>query len=137
MAGLLKSRTLTISISCDPKTVYGFVSNPENLPKWAKALCRSVKQSNGAWVIETPQGPVTIRFVSRNELGVLDHSVSPSPGVTIAVPMRVVPNASGSEVLLTLFQLPEMSAEQYAKDMEWVEQDLATLKQVLEGENRQ
>jgi hypothetical protein len=51
--------------------------------------------------------------------------------------MRVVPNASGSEVLLTLFRLPEMSAEQYAKDMEWVEQDLATLKQVLEGENRQ
>ena len=39
------SRTLSVSIGCDPAKVYEFVSNPENLPKWAKAFCKAVKKS--------------------------------------------------------------------------------------------
>ena len=132
MAALLKSRTVGVSINCDPRTVYEFVSNPENLPKWATMFCRSIKPSNGEWTVETPQGPVNIRFSKRNDLGVLDHYVSPSPGVEIFVPMRVVPNGGGAEVLLTLFRTAEMSDEQYAQDMRWVEQDLNHLKRIME-----
>ena len=29
----LKARTVSVGINGDPNTVYGFVSNPENLPK--------------------------------------------------------------------------------------------------------
>src|SRR3990170_1990922 len=105
MAALLKSRTLSVSINCDPGRVYEFVSKPENLPKWAKMFCRSIKKSNGKWIAETPQGPVKVRFTGKNNFGVLDHYVNPGPGVEVFAPMRVVPNASGSEVLFTLFQL--------------------------------
>jgi len=73
-----------------------------------------------------------IRFAGHNEFGVLDHYVSPAPGLEISVPMRVVPNGTGSEVTFTLFQLPEMSGEQYAEDIRLVERDLGTLKHVLE-----
>ena len=130
---MLKSRTVSVSINCDPKTVYDFVSNPENLPQWAKAFCRSVKPSHGEWIVETPQGPVRIRFARKNDFGILDHDVNPAPGVEVFVPMRVVPNSSGSEAFLTLFQLPDMSDEQYAQDTRWVEQDLNNLKRVLEA----
>ncbi|OLC17761.1 MAG: polyketide cyclase [Candidatus Rokubacteria bacterium 13_1_40CM_69_27] len=133
MAPVLRSRTLTVSIDRPPGHVYGFVSNPENLPRWARGLCRSVRKSEGQWVVETPAGPMNIRFVGRNELGVLDHYVSPAPGQEILLPMRVVPNGSGSEVLFTLFQLPEMSDEKYAEDAGLVERDLRTLKKILEG----
>ena len=67
MAALLKSRTLSVSINCDPKKLYEFVSNPENLPKWAKMFCRSIKKSKGGWIVETPQGPVKVRFIRKNE----------------------------------------------------------------------
>lgn len=83
--------------------------------------------------METPQGPVTMRFIERNALGVLDHYVTPAPGVEVYVPMRVLANGTGSEVLLTVFRLPEMSEEQYAEDVALVERDLSTLKRVLEG----
>jgi hypothetical protein len=112
--------------------VYGFVSNPENLPKWAAGLCRSVRKSNGGWIVETPNGSMRFRFAGSKEFGVLDHAVSPAPGPEILVPMRVVANGSGSEVLFTLFQLPEMSEEQFAEDVRLVERDLRTLKEVLE-----
>jgi hypothetical protein len=136
MAALLKSRTVSVAINCDPATVYEFVSNPENLPKWAKMFCRSIKKSNGGWIVETPQGPVNVRFSKRNDFGVLDHYVSSAPGVEVFVPMRVVPNGSGSEVLLTLFQPAGMSGERFAEDIRWVEQDLHHLKSIMEGQSK-
>jgi len=136
MVALLKSRTLSVSINCDPKKLYEFVSNPENLPKWAKMFCRSIKKSNGGWIVETPQGPVNVRLSKRNDFGILDHYVSPAPGVEVFVPMRVVPNGSGSEVLFTVFQPGDMSDEKYAEDIRWVEQDLHHLKSIMEGQSK-
>ena len=136
MAALLKSRTVSVAINCDPATVYEFVSNPENLPKWAKMFCRSIKKSKGKWIVETPQGPVNVRFSKRNDFGILDHYVSPAPGVEVFVPMRVVPNGSGSEVIFTLFQPVGMSDEKHAEDIRWVEQDLHHLKSIMEGQSK-
>jgi hypothetical protein len=112
--------------------VYAFVANPENLPLWAMGLGQSVERSGDEWIVQTPGGPATIRFAGENAFGVLDHTVSPAPGVEVVVPMRVVPNGSGSEVLFTLFQLPSMSEEQFAEDARLVERDLAALKRVME-----
>jgi hypothetical protein len=136
MAALLKSRTVSVAINCDPATVYEFVSNPENLPKWAKMFSRSIKKSNGGWVVETPQGQANARFSRRNDFGILDHYVSPAPGVEVFVPMRVVPNGSGSEVIFTVFQPGDMSDEKYAEDIRWVEQDLHHLKSIMEGQSK-
>lgn len=144
MGALFRAKTLGISIDCPPREVYAFVSNPENLPFWAAGLGRSVRKSDGRWIVETPDGSATIRFAPPNDLGVLDHHVSPAPGgggreppdVEILVPMRVVPNGSGSEVLFTVFQRPGMSDEQHANDVRLVEADLETLKSVLESRAR-
>lgn len=127
------SRTLSISIACPPAKVYAFVSNPDNLPKWAGGLCRSVRRSNNEWIVETPQGPMKIRFVEKNNLGVLDHYVCPASGIEVYVPMRVLPNGSGSEVIFTIFRPPDMSDEKYAEDIGLVERDLQILQQVLES----
>ncbi|OGN27225.1 MAG: hypothetical protein A2941_02390 [Candidatus Yanofskybacteria bacterium RIFCSPLOWO2_01_FULL_49_17] len=133
----MKSKTLTVSINSNPKKVYEFISNLENMPKWAKTFCGSITKSNGEWIIETPQGPMGIKIAPKNDLGILDHTVIPAPGVEVFVPMRVVPNGGGSEVVFTLFQQPDMSVENFAKDQEMVEQDLATLKQVMERSSDQ
>jgi hypothetical protein len=82
--------------------------------------------------VETPGGPMAIRFAVPNEFGVLDHVVSPARGIEIEVPMRVVPNGLGSELMFTLFQTPEMTDEAFIQDAGMVERDLGTLKQLLE-----
>ncbi len=133
MAMILESRTLTVSINRPPEQVYEFVSNPENLARWATGLCKSVRKANGEWIVETPQGPVRFRFVEKNDFGVLDHYVTLASGVEVYVPMRVVPNSTGSEILFTLFRSPDMSDEAFTEDARLVEQDLRTLKIVLEG----
>jgi hypothetical protein len=62
----------------------------------------------------------------------MDHDVTLESGVTIHNPMRVVPNGEGSEFVFTLIRRPGMSDEQFAKDKTAVENDLKTLKHLLE-----
>lgn len=132
---IFPSRTLSVAIDCPSDRVCKFVSDPANLPQWATAFCNSARRSADGWVIETAQGPVPIRFVEANPFGVLDHYVNPAPGVEIHVPMRVVANGSGSEVTFTLFWRAGMTNEQFAQDQAMVENDLETLRAVLEREN--
>ena len=133
MATTHPSRNLSVSINRDAKDVYNFVSVPENFLRWASGLGKSLKKVNGEWVAETPEGPVKVRFTERNEFGVLDHWVYPKPGLQIYIPMRVIPNGSGCELIFTLFHLPALSDEKFAADAEWVMRDLTSLKNLLES----
>ena len=92
-----------------------------------------MKQHNGEWVAETPDGTVQVRFTERNEFGVLDHWVSPEPGLQIYIPMRVISNGSGCELIFTLFRLSVLSEEKFAADAAWIMRDLASLKNLLEA----
>jgi hypothetical protein len=73
-----------------------------------------------------------IRFAAQNDLGVLNHYVSPAPGREVSNPMRVVPNGAGTELMFTVFQQPDMSDARYGEDLGMIERDLQTLKRVLE-----
>ncbi|MBW3625889.1 MAG: SRPBCC family protein [Armatimonadetes bacterium] len=129
----LLSKTLSVSIDCPPGMAYDFLSNPENLPRWAAGLCLSIASSGDDWIVTTPQGPMTIRFSERNGFGVLDHTVSPAPGAEVYVPMRVVPNGTGCELTFTLFRMPGMSEAQFAEDAGIVHRDLNRVKTILEA----
>ena len=123
---------MNISIKSDPKKVYDFVSNLENLPRWASSTFPSIKEVDGEWVIDTPNGQNKVMLTERNNFGILDHYVKLTSGIEVYVPMRVVKNGDGSEVMLTVFQTPEMTEEGYAKDMQTVEKDLNHLKTIIE-----
>jgi uncharacterized membrane protein len=125
-------RHISVSIDRPPDGVYSFVSNPENLPKWATGLGGSIKKVNGEWIADAPMGKVKIKFAEENKFGVLDHEVVLESGVTINNPMRVIANGKGSEVFFTLIRQQEVSDEKFAQDARWVEKDLKILKGLLE-----
>ena len=127
------SRTLTVPVECPPGEAYDFLSDPENLPRWAGGFCLSVERAGGEWVVTTTQGPMRFRFVERNAFGVLDHTVRDAAGTEFHNPMRVIPNGTGCELAFTLFQLPGMSDAQFDADAGLVERDLRRAKAILEG----
>jgi hypothetical protein len=132
MVALMPSRTVSVSIARAPATVYDFIVEPENLPEWAPGLARSVRKSGNDWFVETSDGPMRIEFVARNQFGVADHRVTVRPGLEVLNPMRVLTNGDGAEVVFTLFQTPDMSAEEFEADSAQVESDLQMLKRALE-----
>jgi hypothetical protein len=132
METMFESRTLSVRIKRDARDVYDFAAVPEHFPPWASGLGTALTRVNGAWLAQTPQGPMKVRFTERNALGVLDHYVTPELGPEVYLPLRVIANGRGSEVFFTLFRLPDLSDEKFAEDAEWVRRDLTALKTLLE-----
>jgi Polyketide cyclase / dehydrase and lipid transport len=130
---MMRSRTISVSISASPEQVYEFAGNPANLPKWAPGFVRSIANHDGRWVAETTIGEVTFNFAQRNAFGVLDHGVTLPSGESFSNPMRVVANGQGSEVLFTLFQQPSMTEAEFDRDTKVVLSDLEKLKAVIEA----
>lgn len=86
--------------------------------------------------METPQGKVKARITGKNESGILDHYITSPSGEEVLVPMRILPNGDGSEIIFTVFKQPWMTDESFAKDIGLVEQDLKSLKAVMELNSR-
>lgn len=128
-----QSRTVGISIARPSGEVYTYLADPTHIPQWS-AFITAVQRDGDDWLGTTPGGPVRIRFCPPNAFGVLDHWVSPLPGTTVYVPFRVVPHGSeAAEVLFTVFRLPEMTDDQFERDIGMVRADLAALKRTLEA----
>lgn len=128
----MNAHTLTVTINAPAGRVYAFVSNPENLARWAAGLGPPERRGDEWWV-PSPSGPARVEFAEPNTFGVLDHTVFLPNDLRVYVPMRVVPNGDGSEVSFTLFQLPGMPDEQFRNDRGLVQKDLESLKRILEG----
>jgi hypothetical protein len=126
-------RHVSVSIDRPPVEVYELAADPRNLPRWAQGLAGTIVRGDGAtWIATSPMGKVTIAFAERNAFGVLDHDVTLPTGATVHNPMRVVPNASGSEVTFTLFQRPGVTDTEFERDIDAVTRDLQALKKLLE-----
>jgi hypothetical protein len=112
--------------------VYAYASNPPNLPRWAPGLGNSVEEVDGQWFVDTPAERVRFAFAPPNDLGVLDHYLTLNSGKVIYVPMRVIADESGSEVVFTVRRRPGMTDDEFKADGDAVAADLTRLKRVLE-----
>jgi hypothetical protein len=129
---MLEARTINISIGRPWRELYEAIWRPESFPKWASGLSKSSMEKDGDWwKAEGPDGPIRIRFTDHNPYGVMDHYVDVGSGSVIYVPMRVIPNGNGAEVLLTLFRQPGMCDTKFLADAEWVQRDLLALRSLF------
>lgn len=128
-----EARKLSVRIGRTAAEAYEFLALPENFPRWASGLGSSLSSDGGDWVVETPEGRAKVRFSDPNRLGVLDHAVTLPSGASVYVPLRVVADGEGCELVLTLIRRPGMSDEKFAADAEWVMRDLNAAKRILEG----
>jgi uncharacterized protein YndB with AHSA1/START domain len=128
-----EARTISVSIARSPSEVYEYLADPARFPEWS-VFITAMRREADHWRALTQHGEVRMSFTPRNALGVLDHDVLVNPQLTVHVPMRVVKNGEGSEVLFTIFRQPGMSAQDYDADVALVRTDLLSLKRLLERE---
>jgi len=131
---MLPARTFSVSIRMGWEAVYERIWQPEVFPTWAAGLSESDLRADGDhWLADGPDGPIRIRFTPHNAFGVMDHFVDTGEGGEIHVPLRVVANGNGAEVMLTLYRQSDMTDERFAADIKLVNRDLKALKQLIEG----
>jgi hypothetical protein len=126
--------TINVDIERPLTKVYEFLAEPLNFPSWATGVGDSFEhQSGNDWVSNTPTGRIVFRFAERNRFGILDVITMPEGGEPIYVPVRVVANGEGTQIILTLLQRPGMSDEHLQSDAEWTRSNLQALKSLLEN----
>lgn len=131
---LLPARSFSISIAHEWRSLYERIWHPTFFPQWAAGLAESDLRENGDhWLADGDEEPFVIRFTPHNDFGVMDHVVEPGDGAAIAVPMRVVANGEGAEVVLTLYRQPDMTDEHFAADIKLIMHDLRALKRLVEA----
>ena len=127
-----RAEVVHVSILARWRDVIAFLVDVHNWTTWAPWIRSVGRSSGGDWTLDTDAGPMKLRFVEHNTLGVLDHEVTLASGVRALNSMRVLANGSGSELVMVMFQSPEASTEQFERDVQAVRDDLARIKTVAE-----
>jgi uncharacterized protein YndB with AHSA1/START domain len=117
------------------REVYEYAADPRHLVHWACGLASAsvTPLDDGSWHASSPFGDVVVRFVARNDLGVLDHVVRMPDGTEVLNPMRVLPHDDGAEVVFTVRRRAGTTDEDVAADAAVVAGDLETLRAICEG----
>src|SRR5271154_5294520 len=128
----VEARTITVRIDRPFDKVYEFLADPANWNQWAFGLGKNIRRSQDGWIADSDDGVAKVQFTERNSFGVVDHTVIRPSGQRVYIPMRLIANGSGCELLFTLFREPNMSDAQFASDAGFVQRDLNGLKTLLE-----
>jgi hypothetical protein len=131
---MFKSKTIGLSIERPVGEVYEFLLEPRNFPSWAFPDANMTHLGGTDWQLETSVGPRIIRFAERNPFGILDHATMRAAGERPhPIAMRVVANATGTELIYTSFKRDDFSDAEWDSMLEWVMTDLMSLKTLLES----
>jgi hypothetical protein len=114
----VEARTITVRIDRPFATVFEFLTDPTH---W-----------KDGWIADSGGGTARVRFTPRNKFGVVDHTVIRPSGQRVYIPMRLIANGRGCELLFTLFREPKMSDTQFDSDAGFVQRDLNRLKSLME-----
>jgi hypothetical protein len=131
---ILRTVTKSVSIDVPVSKVFAFLADAGTWPRWAIVNVKAITKADGDWWdMQTPLGAARLRIRSQKEFGILDHDFV-APDAKWSVPARVVPNGSGSLFMITFFQPPGFTDGFFDQQTALVEQELAKLKEILEGD---
>ncbi|QDY43489.1 polyketide cyclase [Candidatus Pantoea soli] len=125
---MLPSQTVTITVPRNWLDLYETIWKPECFAKWVEGLRSSTLiQESNYWKAKGPQGCMKLRFTPHNPFGVMDHWIDTGSGKEIYMPMRVVANEQGAEIVTVVYRQPLTSDDKFSRDVERVKQDLERL----------
>lgn len=88
--------TLTIVVPASRDTVFNFLADIENLPKWAGGYYERLTLERGRWCSLTADGEQVVDMKTSAGTGVIDLRAGPLPESMTLMPIRVLSLSVGS-----------------------------------------
>jgi hypothetical protein len=111
----MNSKTVTLILNAPKSEVFSFISNIENLPKWATEFCKELKKVGDKYKViscNPDAGELFFSIRSDRATGVVDMFAGPTAEQMGIFPTRVVELSDKTSVyIFTMFQTPGMSDE--------------------------
>ncbi|WP_437900749.1 putative quinol monooxygenase [Sorangium sp. So ce124] len=127
------TRYTALSLTRAPlDTAFRLAADIRLLPRWSTRFCQGLRQEGARWIVSSPQGDVRFRYEADPSAGVVWHCVDPGSG-ELRMPMRIVRHGPGSLLLFTLQKPLGCSDAAFDEQREWVDQELAQLRDLVEG----
>ena len=125
-------RSYHVVVDAAPESVYDFVTDVSNMPRWAFHFCKGIRLVEGGGIVTTPSGEMFFGITGDRDAGVIDWWAGPSREVAERWPTRVVTLPDGRslyQVTAILRQpLPPSIDEHFADELgmikRFVEQQL-------------
>ena len=136
----MQIKTAPMILTPPRRDAFEYLSNVENLPKWATEFCRKLRTVDGQHKIVTcdPEAPeLYFRIRADYESGFIDMLAGPAPDQLWTFPTRVVDLPGGNCVyLFTMIQSPGL-AFLWSRPLDAIQsQDHADVSQNREGRER-
>ncbi len=110
---------LTFSVSAPRDTVFNFLADIENLPKWTAGWCERLMLQRGRWWALTSEGEQVVDMETSAGTGVIDLRAGPTPEKFRHTPIRVVAlSARRTLVSFLLIEGPDETGEDFARRRE-------------------
>lgn len=112
----MKNRTFTLTVPAGRDAVFGFFSNPENLPVWATEFCQGIERAGDLWKIQTCSGEMFFDIIADPETGIADMLAGPAPDQMSTMEARIVGSADGpTSATFSFQQQPDCPDEMYER----------------------
>lgn len=108
----MQTRMVTTVLEAPKDEVFGYLSEIENLPKWATEFVRELKYEDGHAKVVNGLGEFYFTIDADPDTGVIDMYAGPSLDELALFPTRVVELTGGATAYsFMMFQPPEMPDE--------------------------
>ncbi len=105
----MQDRTVTAVLEAPKEQVFEYLSQVENLPRWATEFARELKYEDGKAKVVNGLGELYFSIESDADTGVIDMYAGPTEDELSLFPTRVVELPGGrSAFSFTMFQAPGM-----------------------------
>lgn len=128
----MKSVTESCVILESKDTVFKFLSNFENMPKWSTQFVQQTKIIDGKKKAMTPLGEVFVRIDSDKKSGIIDIYAGPSESEMNPAFLRVISFSNNScGVTFTFFKWPQTTDQMWEMFCDWIKIEVDNIKKIF------
>ncbi len=125
----MRHATVTTVLDAPRDEVFDYLSDVENLPRWATEFARELKVVDGRHVVVNALGEFVFKIESDAGTGVVDMYAGPSEDELAVFPTRVVELPGGASAYsFTMFQGPGMPDELFESQYESLRREFDNIR---------
>ena len=125
----MRSRTVTTVVQAPQEEVFEFMSDIENLPRWANEFAREVEREGEEYKVRNALGEFYFQIKADPQTGVIDMFAGPARDQMAIFPTRAVALPDGRTAFsFTMFQTPEMPDELFESQHESLKREFHNIE---------
>src|SRR5436309_9844078 len=125
----MRSETVTTVLDASQETVFSYMAEVENLPKWATEFARELKREGEDYKVVNGLGEFFFAIQADADTGVVDMYAGPDREQMALFPTRVVPLPDGrSAYSFTIFQGQGMPDELFESQYQSLKREFANIE---------